>query len=470
MRLNHLYLVILFIALAFQTSRSADLFSSDSIRKYGDLTDNYIRLIKHPDYRTNSNVGGTVRPSSIWTRAVFYEGHMAWYAIRPDTALYNYAYNWANYFKWEMSKQLNTGTNADFQCIAQTYIDLYNLAPDPNKIKIAKSCMLYSINSGRSNYWTWIDAIQMAMPIYAGLGKITGDTTYYHYMWDSYMYTRNSLGVVGTYNPKDSLWWRDANYNRTVVDPYGKPIYWSRGNGWVYAALVRVLSIIPKTEAHYKQYLDDYLAMSGALIRWQREDGFWNPSLTSPSYYGGKETTGTGLFVYGLAWGINQGLLSRSNYLSAVKKGWIALSRDAIHPNGFLGWVQGTGASPADAQPLGYNLIPNFEDYGAGCVLLGAAESWKLSRTIEKEDSVSNVNALPYKSNEKAVLKSGNKLIISVMERTRVVIYTLNGTLMRSFILNGIQDETIDINEWKPGMYLLQLQSENKVRNVKILR
>jgi unsaturated rhamnogalacturonyl hydrolase len=467
MRSKHLYSLILCLLLAFQTSFSASLFSSDSIRKYGDLTDDYIRLIKHPDYWSNSNVGGTVRPSSIWTRSVFYEGHIAWYVVRPDTAHYNYAYNWAVYFNWEMSKKLNTGTNADFQCIAQTYIDLYNLAPDPIKIKVAKSCMLYNIGTGKSTYWTWIDAIQMAMPIYAGLGKITGDTTYYHYMWDSYMYTRNTLGVVGTYNPKDSLWWRDANYNRTVVDPYGKPIYWSRGNGWVYAALVRVLNTIPKTEAHYQQYLNDYLAMSGAILRWQREDGFWNPSMVSPNYYGGKETTGTGLFVYGMAWGINQGLLSRSKYLDAVQKGWSALSRDAIHPNGFLGWVQGTGASPADSQPLGYNIIPNFEDFGAGCVLLAAAESWKLSRTLEKE--VSAINNLGKTAKEPIHVEYQQGLLqIKTTTPSNISIYQMNGVKMLEKVVTT--EVSIDLSTWPQGIYIVRIRTLKGSQTLKIIR
>jgi rhamnogalacturonyl hydrolase YesR len=459
--------IILLLLLSLQSLHATitpSYFSSDSIRKYGNLTDDYIRLIKHPDYWSTSNVGGTVRPSSIWTRAVFYEGHMAWYFTSPDTARYNYAYNWANYFKWEMSKQLNTGTNADFQCIAQTYIDLYNLAPDPNKIKIAKSCMLYNINTGRVNYWTWIDAIQMAMPIYAGLGKITGDTTYYNYMWRSYMYTRNSLGVSGTWNPKDSLWWRDANYNRTVVDPYGKPIYWSRGNGWVYAALVRVLNTIPKTEAHYQQYLEDYLAMSGALLRWQREDGFWNPSLVSPDYYGGKETTGTGLFVYGMAWGINQGLLSRGKYLPAVQKGWSALCRDAIHPNGFLGWVQGTGASPADSQPLGYNVVPNFEDFGAGCVLLGAAESWKLSRTLEKEDSIASGLRSTV---DECIAFNGRQLRVSVATPGTLIIYSMSGQRM---LERSITAQTeMDLSSWRKGVYLVSVRCSMGVRTIKVM-
>jgi unsaturated rhamnogalacturonyl hydrolase len=444
-------------------------FASDSIIKYGTLADDYIRLIKHPDYWSNTYVGGKKRPSSIWTRAVFYEGHMAWYEIHPDTALYNYAYNWANYFNWEMSQNLNTGTHADYQCIGQTYIDLYNIDTAFYKIKITKSCMDYNIGTGKYTYWTWIDAIQMAMPIYAGLGKITGDTTYYNYMYNAYMYTRNTLGNTGTYNDTTHLWYRDANYNGTHVNSNGKQVYWSRGNGWVYAALVRVLKTIPSTENHYQQYLSDFKAMSEALLACQREDGFWNPSLADPNEYGGKETTGTGLFLYGLAWGINQGILDRTTYLEAVQKSWTALARDAIHPNGFLGWVQGTGSSPSNGQPLGYDAVPDFEDFGAGCVLLGAAESYKLSHTLEKEDSLTNGIE---ETIEKGIQYQYQNRILSLQttQDTHVCIYHQNGQVMQQFALKASDEQTTNTQDWTPGVYIIRLQTKTNCQTFKIIR
>ena len=44
--------------------------------------------------------------------------------------------------------------------------------------------------------------------------------------------------------------------------------------------------------------------------------------------------------------------------------------KDAVHPNGFLGYVQGTGKEPKDGQPVTYKSVPDFEDYGVGCFLL----------------------------------------------------------------------------------------------------
>jgi rhamnogalacturonyl hydrolase YesR len=120
--------------------------------------------------------------------------------------------------------------------------------------------------------------------------------------------------------------------------------------------------------------------MSEALVPIQREDGFWNVSLHDPNNFGGKETTGTSLFVYGMAWGVNNGILPAEKYKPVLVKAWNAMTKDAVHPNGFLGFVQGTGKEPKDGQPLSYDKEPNFEDYGLGCFLLAGSEVYKMAK------------------------------------------------------------------------------------------
>jgi rhamnogalacturonyl hydrolase YesR len=110
----------------------------------------------------------------------------------------------------------------------------------------------------------------------------------------------------------------------------------------------------------------------------QRADGFWNVSLHDPTEFSGKELTGTALFTYGFAWGMNKGILDKNTYLSATIKAWNAMSTEGVHPNGFLGFVQGTGKEPKDGQPVTYDKIPNFEDFGLGCFLLAGSEVYKL--------------------------------------------------------------------------------------------
>lgn len=328
------------------------------------------------------DVGKTIitnkeRPSNIWTRAVYYEGLMALYGIYPREEFYDYALAWADFHEWGF-RNGSANRNADDYCAAQTYIDLYNLKPDPKKLRKTKATIDMLLNTPQLDDWSWIDAIQMGMPVFAKLGVLENDDAYYEKMYDMYMYTRNRHGDKGLYNPEDGLWWRDADFDPPYTEPNGEDCYWSRGNGWVIGALAKVLSIIPKDTPHRQQYVDDLKAMAEALVPIQRKDGFWNVSLHDPSHFGGKELSGTALFVYAMAYGVNNGILNKEKYLPVIEKGWNAMISDSLHENGFLGWVQSTGKEPKEGQPLSYDKIPDFEDYGLGCFLLAGSEVYKM--------------------------------------------------------------------------------------------
>lgn len=262
-----------------------------------------------------------MRPSSLWTRAVYYEGLMALYEICPRQEYWDYAYSWADYHKWQ-PRNGNTTHHADDQCCLQTYIDLYRIAGDPKMIQGAKANMNMMLAYPTNEDWWWIDAVQMAMPIYTKLYTVTKDERLLDKAWGLYSYTRNTLGDKGMYNEKEGLWWRDADFDGDYKEPNGKNCYWSRGNGWVIAALARVLDDLPKDNIHYKDYVKDMQTMAKAIKACQREDGFWNCSLHDPNNFGGKETSGTALFVYAMAWGIRNGILPHNDYYPVVKKAW----------------------------------------------------------------------------------------------------------------------------------------------------
>jgi rhamnogalacturonyl hydrolase YesR len=248
----------------------------------------------------------------------------------------------------------------------------------PVQIEKIKASIDSMMRTDKIDDWNWVDAIQMAMPVFAKLGVVYNEPAYFDRMHAMYMHTRDVEGGKGLFNQQDNLWWRDKDFVPPYEEPNGEDCYWSRGNGWVLAALVRVLEIIPSNEKHRKQYEDDFKAMVEALLPLQRKDGFWNASLHDSTHFGGKETTGTALFVYGMAWGINHGYLDAKKYKPVIIKAWNAMTKEAVHTNGFLGYVQGTGKEPKDGQPVSYTSIPDFEDYGLGCFLLTGSEMYKL--------------------------------------------------------------------------------------------
>ena len=334
---------------------------------------------KWPDPTQNIDAS---HPSNLWTRAVYYEGLMGLYAVEPDatrqTSYYDYAVTWgaSPSHPWQLRGGGTTTRNADDQCCGQTYIDLYTIDPQPVRIHDIKADIDGMLTSGSGDGdWTWVDAIHMAAPVFAKLGAQYADTSYWEKMHSLYANTKTTQGL---YNTTDHLWWRDSTFKPPYTTPNGKQCYWSRGNGWVIAALARMLDTLPASANYRAEYSADFTAMAGALRGVQRADGSWNVSLADANDYPGPETSGTALFTYALAWAMRNGTIDAGTYASTVVKAWCALA-SVVHPSGALGYVQGTGNKPADGQPVTYDSVPNYEDFGVGAFLLAGTEVWKLA-------------------------------------------------------------------------------------------
>ena len=371
-------IAILWGALMMATTLSAQNAAQQVLSTTQKVNDYFMAKYADPTLPTNVK---KVRPSNLWTRAVYYEGLMALNEIDPQPRYMDYTDRWAEFHQWTPRNGVKT-CDADDQCCEQTYLMRYEM----NKNEKILSTTLENLdqqmqranpkNQSIYGWWTWIDAIQMAMPVYMQVYKMTGDEKYRDHAMKMYRWSRNECGG-GLFNEKDGLWWRDADYVPPYKEPDGKDCYWSRGNGWVYAALVRCMNQLDKKDKAYKELKKDFLIMSEGLKKCQREDGFWNPSLVSTNY-AMTETSGTALFLYGMSWGIRNGLLKAKDYREACDRAWAAMAKTSVHNDGFLGWMQGTGKDPSDGQPLSYTRIPDFEDYGTGCFLLGATEYYKL--------------------------------------------------------------------------------------------
>lgn len=387
MKKTFLSLSILIGSIGFLSAQTkADLPSqSDILRDM--LKVNAYFMAQNPDPGAPTFGGGKERTSNLWTRAVYYEGLMALQGIHPDSRFFDYTMRWGEAHQWGPRGSVTTH-NADNQCCGQTYLDMYRITQDPCMMTKVKLNIDAVVNDPQVHDWWWIDAIQMAMPVFAKMGAITGEQKYYDKMWDLYHYTRDVHGDAGMYNEKEGFWWRDETFDAPFTTPNGRNCYWSRGNGWVLAALVRVMDETPTSDKHYKQYLKDFRTMCKALKACQRADGFWNASLVDENHFGGPETTGTSLFVYGMAWGIRHGYLSEKEYLPVVARAWNAIHERAIHDNGFLGYVQGTGSDPSAGQPVTYDKVPDFEDYGTGCFLLAGSEMYKLKADVFPAEQV----------------------------------------------------------------------------------
>ena len=80
------------------------------------------------------------------------------------------------------------------------------------------------------------------------------------------------------------------------------------------------------------------------------------------------ETTGSAGMLLGIAWGVNAGVLPRSEYMDTAQKAWMGLNKLAVQPNGSLGFCQPVGGGPAPA------TATSTSDFCVGLFLLAASE------------------------------------------------------------------------------------------------
>ncbi|KAJ6261777.1 hypothetical protein Dda_2576 [Drechslerella dactyloides] len=308
-------------------------------------------------------------PNSLtWGNGTYFSGDLAAYSATGVDRYHTYALDWAtsNNFSFDPYPKIE----ADYLCVGYDYIVLYLLDPNhpPSYILPIDTEILSLTNSPRVDVWTWVDALHMAMPQFAHLSVIRNDTRYLDKMYELFNYTKRAEGGSGLWNPAKGLWWRDKAF-------VGRNIYWSRGNGWAIAALAKVLAVLPRSDAHYDEYVSTFQQMGSALAAIQQSDGFWYVNLGNSSDFPGPEASGTLFFVYGLTWGINHHFFDAAEYGPIVAKAWEAVVRTAVAPNGHLGYVQGMGYMPASKQPV---TFASTADFGVGAFLLAGSELVKL--------------------------------------------------------------------------------------------
>ena len=309
-----------------------------------------------------------------WTQAAFYTGVMAFTRVTDDGKYVAAMRTMGEKNLWRPG--LRPGHADDYAVIA-TYAKLYQVDRDPKMLKpaIALFNFLASRKYDEPLAWgnaietrelAWCDALFMGPPALAAMTAATKDKRYIDLANRLWWKTTEYL-----YDKEEHLYFRDSRYFEPR-EPNGKKVFWSRGNGWVIAGLVRVLEDMPEDYPDRPKYLTLYREMAAKVAAVQGTDGFWRASLLDPVSLPNPETSGTGFFVYAFAWGVNRGVLDRATFEPVVRRGWAAMAR-AVRADGMLGWVQRIGDKP------GATSADTTEVYGVGALLLAGTEVHRLA-------------------------------------------------------------------------------------------
>lgn len=366
---------IIFLLLIFQTT-----FAVQKIPNKKEV----VRIIEKVNNYWQSNHANPGNP--FWDNAAYHTGNMEAYFATGNEAYRKYSERWAIQNNWigatEKNRtkwKYNYGETrvhvlfGDWQVCFQTYIDLYQLSPDSNKIARAREVMEYEMSTNRTDYWWWADGLYMVMPVMTKLYKVTGNELYLQKLYEYFSYAESIM-----YDPETKLFYRDAKYvfpqHKTVN---GKKDFWARGDGWIFAGLAKVLKDVPKNYKYRDLFVRHFQNMAKTLAAAQQSEGYWTRSILDPNHAPGPETSGTAFYTYGFLWGINNGYLPAKTYMPVALKSWDYLTKKALQPSGKIGYVQPIGEKAIPGQVVDANSTANF---GVGAFLLAASEMTRVRK------------------------------------------------------------------------------------------
>ncbi|WP_445458119.1 glycoside hydrolase family 88/105 protein [Flavobacterium sp. HNIBRBA15423] len=108
------------------------------------------------------------------------------------------------------------------------------------------------------------------------------------------------------------------------------PNFWSRSLGWYAMALVDVLDYFPENHPKQKELVLYLNQLAKALVKQQHSSGLWYQVTDMGDKEGNYlEASGSAMFAYALAKGVNKGYLS-AEYKTAANKAFDGITRDLI--------------------------------------------------------------------------------------------------------------------------------------------
>lgn len=317
----------------------------------------------------------SAHPPTDWTQGAFYAGVMALADVSTSPRFLDAMVKMGETNEWKLGPR---PYDADDHCVGQAYAEIYLHRHEPRMLGPLRERFDWVLAHPKDDKldfdptrdrWSWCDSLFMGPPAWVRLFAATGDKAYLDFATAKWGVTSDFL-----YDKEEHLFFRDSTYfDRRETN--GKKIFWSRGNGWVMAGLVRVLQYLPADDPARGRFVEQYRQMAEKILSCQQADGLWRSSLLDPAGYPLKETSGSGFYCYALAWGVNHGLVDRARFEPAVVRAWRGLT-DCVDPDGRLTHVQPIGADPRTFDGN------STEVYGVGAFLLAGGEVYRLAQHV----------------------------------------------------------------------------------------
>lgn len=216
----------------------------------------------------------------------------------------------------------------------------------------------------------WADDLFMAVSFLSRMGKMTGDVKYF-----------------------DDAANQVLNYTKYLWHP-GKQIYyhcyhtdtkelgvahWSRANGWMLMAQADLLTMLPKDHPKRAALIENFKQQVSGVCRYQGKNGLWHQLLDKPDSY--EETTGTAMFVFGIARGVREGWI-HPDFIYVAEQGLKGMMTKLSDMGDVTDICVGTGIMPSLAYYYNRPVQKNAP-MGEGPVIRALVEMSKAKKYSE---------------------------------------------------------------------------------------
>ena len=358
-----------------------------------------------------------------------------------------------------------------------TGIERYKLAAD----KIRNRFDTYPRNADSCLWHTttyegqlWLDGLYMSMPFLATYGNMFAkeDYAYTSVIREFNLQMRylldNETGLLHhAYDVDGSSFWAEPPYNRA-------PYSWGRANGWAVMALEEVLDIIPAEFPGRDTILNKYISVLKSLATYQDSStGLWYQIIDKGNLSGNwLETSCSMMFIYAMERAIQKGFLEES-YRNTVELGYQGVLTQISEGTNNMVYLKNIcgGTSCSNDINFYFNRPRNTNDnHGLGSFLIMNEliaynnNAW-VPVTVPKTTS-GYVSVFPNPCGDYTELKAS-----SLDGSIKIDIYNISGMKVKTIFSSG-QSESISINMsgMVKGMYLLRIQSDNKIITEKLIK
>jgi hypothetical protein len=172
------------------------------------------------------------------------------------------------------------------------------------------------------------------------------------------------------YDKTEHLYFRDSRFF-DQREPNGKKVFWSRGNGWVFAGMARLMNELPADHPDRARYVTLFREMAEKILAFRvRMVTGEQACSTRIAARSGDQWDRVLCFRPRVGY---QPRSARSGALRTCCHARLVCDGQGRTSDGMLGWVQRIGDQP------GATTANTTEVYGVGALLLAGSEVYRLA-------------------------------------------------------------------------------------------